>query len=155
VNPSPRNPNAAPTPVPGGCAEPQVLFNGAGLYCLNCHASAISNQGTYSSTAYLDAASMNSAVANLPPIVDDMHHLFDMAAAEEPRAPTFAGRIPSSVFHNLRPLGQDSVPCMVSQALDHLVPAAASAGGPQQFVTSDNARAVTTRPELWPALRPT
>ena len=26
--------------------------------------------------------------------------------------------------------GQDSVPCMVSQALDHLVPAAASAGGP-------------------------
>jgi len=137
VNPSPRNPNAAPTPVPGGCAEPQVLFNGAGLYCLNCHASAINNQGTYSSTAYLDAASMNSAVANLPPIVDDMHHLFDMAAAEEPRAPTFAGRIPSSVFQNLRPLGQDSVPCMVSQALDHLVPAAASVGGPRQFVTSD------------------
>ena len=52
VNPSPRNPNAPPKPPRGGCAEPQVLFNGAGLYCLNCHASAIA-QSTYSSTAYL------------------------------------------------------------------------------------------------------
>ncbi len=34
LNPTPRNPNATPTPAPGGgCAEPQVLFNGAGLYC--------------------------------------------------------------------------------------------------------------------------
>ena len=46
VNPSPRNPNATPTPLPGGgCAEPQVQFNGAGLYCLNCHASAIAQSG--------------------------------------------------------------------------------------------------------------
>ena len=52
LNPTPRNPNATPRPAPGGgCAEPQVLFNGAGLYCLNCHASAIANSGTYSSTA--------------------------------------------------------------------------------------------------------
>lgn len=137
LNPSPRNPNAAPTPSAGGCAEPQVLFNGAGLYCLGCHASAINNQGTYSSTAYLDADSSRSASANLPPMQDDMHHLFDMAAATEARAPTFAGRIPSSVFNNLRPLRQDSAPCMVSQALDHVVPAAESTGGPQEFVTSD------------------
>ena len=53
TNPSPRDPNAPPKPPKGACAEPQVLLNGMGLYCLNCHASAIVNQSTFSSTEYL------------------------------------------------------------------------------------------------------
>ena len=65
VNPSPRNPNAPPKPPGRGCAEPQVLFNGAGLYCLNCHASAIA-RSTYSSTAYLNPPSSAPRHLRLP-----------------------------------------------------------------------------------------
>ncbi len=96
-------------PSAGGCAEPQVLFNGAGLYCLGCHASAINNQGTYSSTAFLNADSVHSAGASLPPMQDDMHQRFDMTGGHRSApAPMFASRIPSSVFNNLRPLSQAS-----------------------------------------------
>ena len=140
LNPSPKNPNATPTPSSGGCAEPQVLFNGAGLYCLNCHASAINNQGTYSSTSYLDAPSSASASANATGIAEDMHNISRIQAAnalEAELAPMFVNRVPSSVFGNLKSLPQVSVPCMVSQAFDHVVQAAKSAGGPQEFVTSD------------------
>ncbi len=70
VNPSPRNPNAPLKPPRNGCAEPQVLFNGAGLYCLNCHASAIA-QSTYSSTAYL-APSAPAAIASILDATNEM-----------------------------------------------------------------------------------
>ena len=139
LNPTPRNPNATPTPAPGGgCAEPQVQFNGAGLYCLNCHASAIANSGTYSSTAYLNPAS--AAVADASAMIDDMH---DISSRQSPetleaeQAPMFVNRVPNSVFANLRSIPSASAPCMVSQAFDHVVPAAKSAGGPEEFVTAD------------------
>ncbi len=141
VNPSPRNPNATPTPMPGGgCAEPQVQFNGAGLYCLNCHASAIANSGTYSSTAYLNppGAGTAGALSDAAALIEDMHNISarpagDASAAAQ--APMFVNRVPNSVFVNLKPLSQ--APCMVSEALDHVVPAAESKGGPEEFLTSD------------------
>jgi hypothetical protein len=142
LNPSPRNPNATPTPSAGDCSEPQVQFNGAGLYCLNCHASAIGDQVTYSSTEYIDAANVGSAgaFANAAAIFDDMHNISRMQSAdalEAEQAPMFVNRVPSSVFANLKSIPRGSAPCMVSQAFDHVVPAAKSAGGPQEFVTSD------------------
>ena len=143
LNPTPRNPNATPTPAPGGgCAEPQVLFNGAGLYCLNCHASAIANSGTYSSTAYLDPPSVGSAgaLADASAMIDDMHNISSrksLETLEAEQAPMFVNRVPNSVFADLRALSQVKAPCMVSQAFDHVVPAANSAGGPEEFLTSD------------------
>jgi hypothetical protein len=141
VNPSPRNPNATPTPLPGGgCAEPQVQFSGAGLYCLNCHASAINNQGTYSSTEYIDPPSGAGGFVDAAAAIEDMHNVSSRqspGAEAAEQAPKFVDRLPSSVFANLKSLADRSAPCMVSQAFDHVVPAAKSAGGPQQFVTSD------------------
>ncbi len=143
VNPSPRNPNATPTPLPGGgCAEPQIQFNGAGLYCLNCHASAIANQGTYSSTAYIDPPSEAGAGAfpDTTAMIEDMHNVSSRqlpGASAAEQVPKFVDRLPSSVFAKLKPLAKGSAPCMVSQAFDHVVPAAKSAGGPQEFVTAD------------------
>lgn len=139
VNPSPRNPNAPPKPPKGGCAEPQVLFNGAGLYCLNCHASAIANSGTYSSTAYLAQGSGTQGLAS--EAINEMTP-FQIADTDETEleaglAPEFIERIPSSVFANLRPLADVKVPCMVSEALDHVVTKSRARGGPQEFVTAD------------------
>jgi hypothetical protein len=137
VNPSPKNPNAPPAPPKGGCAEPQVLFNGTGLYCLNCHASAIANSDTFSSTAYLaqgsGARGLGSGGANeMAPF-----QIEDTTDLEAELAPQFIERIPSSVFANLRPLSKVKVPCMVSEAFDHVVTPSPAHGGPQQFVTSD------------------
>jgi hypothetical protein len=148
VNPSPRDPNAAPKPPPGGCAEPQVLFNGAGLYCLNCHASAILSQGTYVSTAYL-AAAAPSAIASSMDATNEMgpFTIEDTSALEAQLAPEFIAQIPSSVFTNLRPFTSLRPPCMVSEALDHVVTPSAAHGGPQQFVTSDQAADVTMQRE--------
>ncbi|WP_422291684.1 hypothetical protein [Candidatus Binatus sp.] len=143
VNPTPRNPNATPTPAPGGgCAEPQVQFNGAGLYCLNCHASAIANSGTYSSTAYLNPPSVGATgtLADASAMIEDMHNISSRETpetSEAEQAPMFVTRVPNSVFANLKSLPSTSPPCMVSQAFDHVVPAAKSAGGPEEFVTSD------------------
>jgi hypothetical protein len=138
--PSPRNPNATPTPSASGCAEPRVLFNGAGLYCLNCHASAIDNQDTYSNTEYINAASLGATGAlgnELPQAMHDISRIESAEASQAEQAPMFINRLRSSVFKNLKPLSQASAPCMVSEALDHVVPAPKSAGGPQEFVTSD------------------
>ncbi len=142
-NPSARDPNAIPEPPEGACDDPQVLLNGTGLYCLNCHASAIDNQGTYSSTAYLDPHSQHSSSSTGGPqlIQDNMHQRFstmqEVSSLEAELAPMFMGQVPGSVFGNLKPLQQVTVPCMVSEAFDHVVSAPKSAGGPSQFVTAD------------------
>jgi len=143
LNPTPRNPNATPTPSPGGgCAEPQVLFNGAGLYCLGCHASAIANSGTYSSTAYLDPPNVGAAgaLSDASAMIEDMHNISSRKSPETleaEQAPMFVNRVPNSVFANLRSLPSAEAPCMVSQAFDHVVPAAQSSSGPEEFLTSD------------------
>jgi hypothetical protein len=137
VNPSPSDPNAPPKPPPFGCAEPQVLLNGAGLYCTNCHASAIA-QETYSSTAYLAPAAAIPGLA-LSFDASDMLAKFktdDTSDLEAELAPEFID-LPSSIFGNLRPLFPFKPPCMVSEGLDHVVMPSAAHNGPQEFVTSD------------------
>jgi hypothetical protein len=137
VYPSPPNPNALIPQPSEGCAEPQVIFNGVGLPCLNCHASAIDNQGTYSSTAYLSAHSSAGLRSSRPTV--DMHHV--ILAAEEALAieaglpPTFTGLSLEDVFGDFDV--RQPVPCMVSQALDHVVSAGQPVGGPAEFLTSD------------------
>ena len=138
TNPSPSNPNAPPQPPPGGgCAEPQVLFNGPGLYCLNCHASA-SAQDTYSSTAYLAATPAARTLALSFDATNEMapFKIEDTSALEAKLAREFT-ELPSSIFENLIPLSALKPPCMVSEALDHVVTPSPAHGGPQQFVTSD------------------
>lgn len=141
VNPSPKNPNAPPVPPKDGCAEPQPLFNGAGLYCLNCHASAIAKEDTYSSTAYLASGTPSGSLGSLSDAVNEMapFQIEDTSESELEAglAPEFIERIPSSVFANLRPLADVKVPCMVSEAFDHVVTPSPAHGGPQEFVTSD------------------
>ncbi len=135
LNPSPLNPNAPPKPPRNGCAEPKVLLNGAGLYCLNCHASAIVNQSTYSSTEYMAPAAATSGLIRdfeMSPLKSE-----DVGALEEELTPEFIDRIPSSVFTNLKPLTNLKVPCMISEAQDHVVMPSTAHGGPQEFVTSD------------------
>jgi len=140
-----------------GCAEPRVFFNARGLYCLNCHASAIANSGTYSSTAYLNPPSAGS-LADASTMIEDMHNVSsrdsaDVSAAEQ--APMNVNRVPNSsspISDLCRPT---SPPCMVSQALDHVVPAGESKGGPEEFLTSDQCAIVTTRPARSPASSPT
>ena len=142
VFPSPANPNATPTPSLNGCAEPQVLLNGAGLKCLNCHASAIDNQGTYASTAHLGPQIDQSASTRTSalPIADDVDkrlaRMQATSSSEAGLAPRFTGQLPGAVFINLRALPQVSVPCMVSEAFDHVISRAKSEG-PPQVVTSD------------------
>jgi hypothetical protein len=139
VNPSPRNPNAPPKPPPGGgCAEPQVLFNGPGLYCLNCHASAIA-QDTYSNTEYLAQSSAPATLAGTFDATNEMapFTIEDTSELEAKLAPQFVDQIPASVFTNLRPFAALKPPCMVSEALDHVVMPSPAHGGAQQFVTSD------------------
>src|SRR4029077_4564621 len=46
-------------------------------------------------------------------------------------------RIPSSVFTNMKPLTDLKVPCMISEAQDHVVMPSPAHGGPKEFVTSD------------------
>jgi hypothetical protein len=137
ANPSPRDPNAPPKVPKGSCSEPQVLFNGAGLYCLNCHASAIVNQSTFSSTAYLASALAGQGSGLNPNLEMSPFENEDVSALEEMLAPEFVERIPSSVFTNMKPLTDLKVPCMISEAQDHVVMLSPAHGGPQEFVTSD------------------
>jgi len=141
ANPSPRNPNAPPKPpAAGGCAEPQALFNGTGLYCVNCHASAIANAGTYSTTAYLTPGT-GALTGGLSPADQDMHHPFhieDTRSREPKSIPQSAGLLSSMVFANVKPLSSSmNFPCMPSEAYDHVVSPGASKGGPQEFITSN------------------
>jgi hypothetical protein len=139
VNPSPKNPNAPPKPPKNGCAEPQVIFNGAGLYCLNCHASAIANSDTYSSTAYLASAHNPVALGFASNGINEMapFKIEEAGELEARLAPQFIERIPGSVFANLKPLAGVKTPCMIPEALDHVAQPSLGRGGPQEFVTSD------------------
>lgn len=132
--------NASTMAAANGCAEPQALLTGAGLYCLNCHASGIDNQRTFSNTAYLGANGFSDVFGlDFQSIEGFAHSGLFMRQEAAPvgaadMAPTFTGRVPSSIFANAKPL---PVPCMVPEQLDHVVSPSPSAGGPQEFVTSD------------------
>ena len=88
----------------GACAEPQQLLTGAGLYCLNCHASAINNQGTFASTAYM--APMSSHGFATPGAIDGhVAQVLGTQAGDSPRwAPPAGCRVPCLPMQNpLRP----------------------------------------------------
>ncbi len=133
--------HAASTPPLAGCAEPQPLLAGAGLYCLNCHASAAGNTGTFASTAYLNPGSAlaGGAESSLRLSNGYLHpELFRTGATSIlplDLAPDFTGRVPGSVFANVKALPQ--VPCMVPEQLDHVVAGAQTGGGVPEFLTSD------------------
>ncbi len=138
-NPNPKNPDAPPKPTKHGCAEPRALDNGTGLICLNCHASAIANSGTYASTVHLAPKPGSVALGFSSDAVNEMAppKIEDTLELEARLAPRFIDLIPSSVFANLKPLAGVKPACMPSQALDHVVQPSPSRGGPQEFVTSD------------------
>jgi hypothetical protein len=141
VFPKKSNQNATFTQAANGvCPEPQALLNGAGLYCLNCHASGILNQGTFASTAYLDAG---AAVAShmglgIPSPEAFMHSgLAQVNSANSAIDPAdeFTGRLPGSSFTDVKSMPE--IPCMVPEQLDHAVSAGQSRGGPPEFITAD------------------
>jgi len=136
---------AAPTkpqkPTPR-CAEPQISFVGFGLYCMNCHASALGQEGTYATTEHVNEPPA-VLTGGEPQIFDNIHQRFpDLAepeAIEASLAPHDTG-IPSRIFANTpqMPLGKGA--CMPSEALDHVV-AGGRATGPEEFLTSDQCAA--------------
>ncbi len=125
----------------GGCQEAQSLAAGAGLYCLNCHASAINNSGTFSSTAYLNPSTVHTPdlglsgpeLLNSLPLRFDLNHPIPAAAFD--LAPDFTGRLPNSAIANIRPIV--SAPCMTPEQFDHVVSPSQADGGPEEFITSD------------------
>jgi hypothetical protein len=136
-NPSPRNPNKLPErPSDGSCAEPQPIFNGAGRGCVSCHASAIA-QETYSSTAYLGPAHGSVRFSSSGDNEIAPFKIGESGDSEATLAPEYIERIPSSVFANLRRIPKGTAPCMITEALDHVVPKPLAKGGPSVFVTSD------------------
>ena len=141
-----------------GCPEPQFPAYGAGLTCLNCHSSAVANfQGTatYSSTAYIHRSSGSAeaaaAAVSAGPLLPGAAPMFFGAGALlnqtiSTQAPTdpdptgFTGRLPSSIFANVKTMQTVPIPCMVPESQDQATakPAAfRGIGTPSQFVTSD------------------
>jgi hypothetical protein len=128
-----------PTPA---CGEPQISFVGFGLYCMNCHASAVAEQGTYATTEHVNDP-VSLLTGDEPEILDNIHQRFARLANPEPVEASLTLRdagIPSAIYGNLRqvPLGKSA--CMPSESLDHVV-AGGKAGGPEEFLTSDQCAA--------------
>lgn len=131
---------------PDGCAEPQVSYVGYGLgTCVNCHASAENDTGTYATSAHV-LAGMQAMNAYAPPILDNITQrnastplIAPPARPEAQSAPRFITQIAASVFKNLRELRSAhtaSPPCMVPEGFDHVV-AGPPPAGPEEFLTSD------------------
>ena len=59
------------------------------------------------------------------------------AQANPEPASGFTGRLPSSIFANVRMLPAPTIPCMVPESLDQVTSKPASKGGPSLFVTSN------------------
>src|SRR5262249_50367153 len=124
------------------CAEPQISFVGFGLYCMNCHASALGQQGTYATTEHVnDFPTM--LTGDEPEILDNIHQrfpdLFDPTAIKATLARGAKG-IRSRIFGGPRRVPLSKTACMPSEALDHVV-AGGQATGPEEFLTSDQCAA--------------
>ena len=129
-----------------GCPDPDKDFPLVGpssINCIGCHASAsltVPGTGTFSGPDFIKkksagAAAAISAHANLPGFVTHALHMEPQTAPEPPSG--FTGRLPSSIFANVRRLPADiTVPCMVPESTDYVFSKPASAGGPSLFVTS-------------------
>jgi mono/diheme cytochrome c family protein len=124
------------------CAEPQISFVGFGLYCMNCHASALGLQGTYSSTDYVNDPPPQITGFE-PEILDNIHQRFPRLADSAPMEASLilqnAG-VPAATVPNLRQIPLNKATCMPSEALDHVVSGGKSTG-PEEFLTSDQCAA--------------
>jgi len=125
-----------------GCAEPQFPFNGpTSVNCIGCHASAISTSpgaGTFSGTEFIDSTTSAGAAGSMPADAQLPAFAAHLQAQADPDpASGFTGRLPSSIFANVRMLPAATIPCMVPQQLDRVPSKPASKGGPSLFVTSD------------------
>ena len=132
----------APASATSGCAEAQFPFGGPNsVNCIFCHASAVSSSpgtGTYSTPTFIASTTSSGAAGSIP--ADAKLPAFaahSQAQAEPDAASGFTGRLPSSIFANVRMRPAAKIPCMPPQQLDFVPPKPASAGGPSLFVTSD------------------
>jgi hypothetical protein len=134
-------PTKAQKPTPA-CGEPQISSVGFGLYCMNCHASAVGEQGTYSSTDHVnDPASL--LTGDEPEILDNIHQRFPRLADPAPLEAALTLRdagVPSAIYGALRQVQLGKAACMPSESLDHVV-AGGKATGPEEFLSSDQCAA--------------
>ncbi len=139
-----------PVTAPGGTFA-------TALNCAGCHASAqtdATGMGTFSSpdfikkqsAAAVKAASEDGAASTSARAVSAHAQLSNWVAAVmhpqpkvTPDPPSgFTGRLPSSIFANVKTLPADStVPCMVPESSDFVLSKPAASGGPSLFVTSN------------------
>ena len=125
-----------------GCAEAVFPTNGpTSINCIGCHASAISTApgaGTFStkqfigSTTSAGAAESMPADATLPAFAPHLQ-----TQADPDPASGFTGRLPSSIFANVRMLSAATIPCLVPESQDQVTSKPASQGGPSLYVTTD------------------
>lgn len=148
----------APAPAETSACPDNAVFPGNGptaVTCSNCHASAIAGfpgTGTYSSTVYIKgmkrAASATSPGTQGSMPADAIHGALaahrGVAPSEVPVDPDtsgFTGRLPSSIFANVKPLVIADIPCMVPESSDDVesLPAASptQATTSSQFLTSN------------------
>ena len=128
-----------PTPP---CAEPQISFVGFGLYCMNCHASALGLQGTYATTEHVNDPPPQ-LTGNETEIFDNIHQRFPRLADPGAIEASFAARdtdLPSEIFAKAVVVKLPRSACMPSEALDHVV-SGGTATGPEEFLTSDQCAA--------------
>src|SRR5262249_56283627 len=95
------------------CAEPQISFVGFGLYCMNCHASALGQQGTYATSEHVNVPP-TMLTDDEPEILDNIHQrfpdLFDPPPIQATLAPSDQ-RIPCFIVPRLRPVPLSPSPC--------------------------------------------
>jgi hypothetical protein len=125
-----------------GCAEPVFSFNGpTSINCIGCHASAVSNvpgAGTFSTPTFIASTTSAGAAGSMPADAQLPAFTAHLQAQADPEpASGFTGRLPSSVFANVRMLPAPTIPCLVPESLDQVTSKPASKGGPSLFVTSD------------------
>jgi hypothetical protein len=157
--------STSPAAAATGCADPDTqnpLAAPGGTFptalnCAGCHASAQTDgtgMGTFSSPDFIkknaagaaQSASENDAAPTAARAESAHTQLSSWVAAVmhpqrqvTPDPPTgFTGRLPSSIFANVKMLPADTtIPCMVPESADFVLSQPAASGGPSQFVTSN------------------
>ena len=127
-----------------GCAEAVFPTNGpTSINCIGCHASAISTApgaGTFSTSQFIESTTSAGVAGSIPAHAKPPAFATHLQTQADPDpASGFTGRLPSSIFANVRmlPAATATIPCMPPQQLDRVPSKPASAGGPSLFVTAD------------------
>ena len=155
-NEAPSNSTPAPAQASGACPDKADFpLNGPALACWNCHSSANSDfpgTSTYSSTVYIKDQTgelcdgSSGSQGSMP--ADSIHVALSAHRSVAPsqvrvaaNIQGFTGRLPSSIFANVKPLAATDIPCMVPESSDAVPSLPASsptqATTSSQFLTSD------------------